>query len=99
MLYDLVSPIILASYVTDAAGTGLVHNASGFGNDDYLACKKYGIKPYVPIDAYGKYDATVLDKDLVGVFYENANEIIINKLKENNSLLKHEVITHSVAHD
>ena len=37
---DKVSPIILADYVTDTDGTGLVHNASGFGLDDYYACKK-----------------------------------------------------------
>jgi isoleucyl-tRNA synthetase len=99
MLYPLISPIILAEYVLDTNGTGLVHNASGFGSDDYLACKKYGIKPYVPIDAYGKFNDESIDKDLVGKFYLDTDEIIIEKLKLNNALLKHSVISHSVAHD
>jgi isoleucyl-tRNA synthetase len=99
LLYGLVSPIILADYVSDTNGTGLVHNASGFGNDDYLACKRYGIKPYVPIDAFGKFNNEVIDKELVGMFYLDANLLIIEKLKTNNVLLKHETITHSVAHD
>jgi isoleucyl-tRNA synthetase len=99
MLYDLYNPVILADYVSVESGTGLVHNASGFGNDDYLACKKYGIKPYVPIDEYGKFNSTSIDKSLIGMFYLDADEVIINKLKDNGALLKHEVITHSVAHD
>ncbi|MDR2829408.1 MAG: isoleucine--tRNA ligase, partial [Mycoplasmataceae bacterium] len=99
MLYGTVSPVISATYVIDSNGTGLVHNASGFGNDDYLACKRYGIKPYVPIDAYGKFTNESIDPQLVGMFYENANAIIIQKLKDAGALLKHEVIKHSVAHD
>jgi isoleucyl-tRNA synthetase len=77
----------------------LVHNAPGFGQDDYLACKKYGIKPYAPIDAYGKFDNTIIDKDLVGIFYDEANKIITEKLAAANSLLKLEFFSHSVAHD
>ncbi|GMO14367.1 MAG: isoleucine--tRNA ligase [Mycoplasmoidaceae bacterium] len=101
MLYNMVSPVILADYVADSSGTGLVHNASGFGKDDYLACKKYGIKPYVPIDQYGKFNDDILsiDKELKGVFYIDADKIIIMKLNNANALLKHDVITHSVAHD
>jgi isoleucyl-tRNA synthetase len=99
MLYGMINPIILADYVSDTGGTGLVHNASGFGNDDYLACKKYGIKPFVPIDAYGKFTNESPDADLVGVFYEKSNDIIVDKLTKANALLKHSIFTHSVAHD
>lgn len=48
-------PILPASYVTNSAGTGLVHTAPGHGFDDYLLCKEYGIPAYSPVDAAGKY--------------------------------------------
>ena len=97
--YNRKSPIILAEYVSDQDGTGLVHNAPGFGLDDYYACKKYGIEVFCPIDDNGKFDNSINDNELQGVFYTKANEIIIDRLRKNNSLLLVENITHSVAHD
>ena len=98
-LTKVINPIILAEYVSDSDGTGLVHNAPGFGLDDYYACKKYGINVYCPIDDFGKFDSTINDQDLVGIFYLKANDIIIDKLRNVNSLLLVEEIKHSVAHD
>ncbi len=67
------SPIILAEYVSDTGGTGLVHNAPGFGQDDYYACKKYNIDVYCPIDDFGKYNKDINDSELEGMFYLKAN--------------------------
>ncbi len=94
-----VCPVILAEYVGKDNGTGLVHNAPGFGNEDYVACKKYNIPPFSPIDAYGKYTNEIYDKELVGVFYADANPIIMERLSKSNSLLAQTKIVHSVAHD
>lgn len=91
--------IILDDYVSAEDGTGLVHNAPGFGLEDYYACKKYGIDALVNIDNYGKFNALVNDKELENIFYEDANPIIIQRLRDNNLILHHEKITHSVAHD
>jgi isoleucyl-tRNA synthetase len=91
--------VILATYVSDGDGTGLVHNAPDFGNDDYLACMKYNIKPFGPIDNYGKFNKNINDDELVGVFYNDANKIITEKLTKANALLNLSFITHSVAHD
>lgn len=91
--------IILAAYVSDKNGTGLVHTAPGFGHDDYLACKKYGIKVFCPINEYGKFTNEIKDKDLIDKFYVDANPIIIDKLLKLNCLEKAEVITHAMAHD
>jgi isoleucyl-tRNA synthetase len=77
----------------------LVHNAPGFGHDDYIACKKYGIDVYCPINSYGKFDNQIQDEELENVFYEKANPVILQRLQENNQLLFHEKIRHSVAHD
>jgi isoleucyl-tRNA synthetase len=98
-LYDRVSPIILASYVSNEDGTGLVHNAPGFGEDDYLACKKYGIAPFSPIDNYGKFTKEVNDPTIVGIFYNDADKIISETLLIKKALLRQEYIIHSVAHD
>ncbi|GAA5414355.1 isoleucine--tRNA ligase [Ureaplasma ceti] len=96
---DRTSPIILAEYVSAEDGTGLVHNAPGFGMDDYLACKKYNISPYTPINQFGKYDASINDAELEGMFYVDANPIVIERLQACNALLKQEKIVHSAAHD
>jgi isoleucyl-tRNA synthetase len=98
-IYDIESPIILADYVSNENGTGLVHNAPDFGAEDYLACKKYDIKPIGPLDNYGKFNDNCIDKELVGIFYDEANKIICDKLTAANALLKLEFFTHSVAHD
>ncbi|MGL5591700.1 MAG: isoleucine--tRNA ligase [Mycoplasmoidaceae bacterium] len=93
-----INKIILAKYVL-SDNTGLVHNAPGFGNDDYLACKKYGINVYCPIDSLGKFTNECNDEELVGKFYIDTNPIIIDRLKQSNSLIQYKKITHSAAHD
>lgn len=91
--------VIVDEYVSDSDGTGLVHNAPGFGHEDYIACKKYNIKPYCPIDNYGKFTKEVNNKDLEGLFYQDANKVILEKLEKKGLLLKQSKITHSAAHD
>ncbi|MCV3743278.1 isoleucine--tRNA ligase [Ureaplasma sp. ES3154-GEN] len=92
-------PIIMDEYVSDSDGTGLVHNAPAFGLEDYYACKKYNINAEVMIDQYGKYNALVNDPILENIFYEDANEIILDKLNDDHLLFDKKIITHSVAHD
>ena len=98
-LYDKKNIVINATYVSEKDGTGLVHNAPGFGHDDYLACKKYNIKTFCPIDNFGKFTDEVKDKELVGKFYIDANPIIIERLKKSGKLLLDEKIVHAAAHD
>lgn len=98
-LYDKKNPIILAEYVSIEDGTGLVHNAPGFGDDDYLACKKYGIEPYCPIDKLGKFTSEINDKQLEGIFYEAANPSLIERLENADCLLFKQKIVHSAAID
>ncbi len=94
-----INPVILADYVSDEDGTGLVHNAPGFGLDDYYACKKYNINVYCPIDEYGKFTSDVKIPELNGIFYEKANDIIINLLANSNALIHKSKFIHSVAID
>lgn len=96
--YDKDSLIILGDYVSDDAGTGCVHIAPGHGLDDFKVCLKYGIKPYCPVDEHG-YMTKDAGEELAGLFYEEANDKLIELLERNGALLKLIEITHSYPHD
>ena len=71
--------ILAADYVTTEDGTGVVHQAPGFGEEDKIACDAAGIVTVVPVDAAGKFTAEVFDYEGVHVF--DANLLIIDDLK------------------
>lgn len=89
---------MLGDFVTLDAGTGLVHTAPGFGEDDFWVGQKYGLEVAVPVDDQGKMTAEA-GADFEGVFYEKANAISLQKLTDLNLLLKQEDITHSYPFD
>jgi isoleucyl-tRNA synthetase len=90
--------VMLGDFVTLDSGTGLVHTAPGFGEDDFRVGKQYGLDIFVPVDDRG-YMTTEAGADFEGVFYEDANEIALNKLKEANVLLKQMDYEHSYPFD
>ena len=96
--FDRTSLVILGDYVTEDSGTGVVHIAPDHGMDDFTVARKYGIHPFVPIDARGCY-TSVVGPDFEGVYFENGNEVSLNKMKETNTLLKVSKFTHSYPHD
>ncbi|MCM0582389.1 isoleucine--tRNA ligase [Weissella diestrammenae] len=97
--YDDVSLLVmLADFVTLDAGTGLVHTAPGFGEDDFFVGQKYGLEVAVPVDYQGKM-LPEAGEDFAGVFYEDANAISLKKLADLGVLLKQEDITHSYPFD
>ncbi|ELL45011.1 isoleucine--tRNA ligase [Spiroplasma melliferum] len=87
-LYERDSLVVLGHHVTVEAGTGIVHTASGFGEDDYLIARANNIPIFAPLDDAGKYTAEVADNSLVGVYYEDANKMIGQRLEQNGALLK-----------
>ena len=93
---DRESPIVLADYVTLTDGTGCVHTAPGHGQEDYETGVRYNLPIYSPIDDYGRF--TEEAGDLKGLRYDEANDVIIEKLKKNDSLLYMEKFTHSYPH-
>lgn len=97
-LYSRISPVIVANYVTEDSGTGLVHIAPDFGVDDFNACLKYGIKPMCPVDERGIMHMDEKDP-LNGLFYEDANDVVISLLQENGKMLREQDIVHSYPHD
>ena len=92
---DLLYKIIPADYVSDADGTGIVHIAPAYGEDDFWAAKN--IDPKFPIllnvDDYGNFDETVHDWAGENIFV--ANPKIIQHLRENGHLVKKEQYKHS----
>jgi isoleucyl-tRNA synthetase len=90
------SRVILADYVTLEAGTGLVHIAPGHGQEDYDSGRKYGLKPYSPVDDQGRFTPEVPEFEGQSVWAANAG--IIALLQEKGRLLSAAEATHSYPH-
>ncbi len=90
------SRLVLAGYVSDREGTGCVHTAPGHGQEDYLTGLKYKLPVVMPVDEKGKFDATCAEFANLKVF--DANELIIEKMKKNNSLFYATETLHAYPH-
>jgi isoleucyl-tRNA synthetase len=88
--------ILNGDYVTIEEGTGIVHTAPGFGEDDNMVCKAVGIPTVCPVDDGGCF--TEIIKDYKGQQVFDANDPIILRLKEEGTLLKTEQILHNYPH-
>lgn len=95
--YDRTSLVVLGEHVTLDAGTGCVHTAPGHGEDDYHTGIKYGLDILSPVDEKGKF--TNEAPGFEGLFYEDANKAITEKLKETGHLLHLSFFTHQYPHD
>ena len=92
---DLLYQMIPADYVSDGDGTGIVHIAPAYGEDDFWAAKN--IDPKFPVllnvDDYGNYTPDV--RDWAGENIFDANPKVIAHLRENGHLVKKEQHRHS----
>jgi len=86
----------LGDFVTTEDGTGIVHTAPGFGEDDARVLKGTGIPVICPVDAECKFTSEV--SDFAGIFVKDADKAIIEKLKSEEKLLKRDQILHSYPH-
>ncbi len=82
-------------YVTTDAGTGIVHIAPGFGEDDNRVMKEAGMAEVFacPVDDAGKFTKEV--SDYVGVHVKEADKDIIKQLKDEGKLYEQGVLVHS----
>lgn len=96
-VYKRDSLVMVGDHVTADAGTGCVHTAPGHGEDDYQIGKRYGLDILSPVDNGGCY--TNEAPGFEGLFYEKANPVVIEKLKEENALLHVSKFKHSYPHD
>ena len=95
-LYDRFSPILLGDHVTLDAGTGCVHTAPGHGLEDWEVCQRYNIDVLSPLDAKGYWTDEV--EDMKGIYYEDGNKIVVERLDSCGALLGHKEISHSYPH-
>ncbi len=88
--------IVLADYVTVEDGTGLVHQSPAFGADDFAVCRKYGLPVTNPIAADGHFLPDL--KIVGGVFFKDADKLLIKELKSKGLLFKQQQYEHSYPH-
>ncbi|MDP2790362.1 MAG: isoleucine--tRNA ligase [Rectinemataceae bacterium] len=87
---------VLGNYVTTEDGTGIVHTAPGFGEDDYQVLKGRGIPVVCPVDAECRFTEEV--PDYKGIFVKDADKAILERLKAEGKLIKREQILHAYPH-
>ena len=88
--------IIAGDFVTTEDGTGVVHLAPGFGEDDQRVCSENGIGLVVPVDSRGLFMSEV--PDFEGMLVFDANPLIIRELKSRGIVLRHETYDHAYPH-
>lgn len=88
--------IFTADFVVEGDGTGIVHMAPGFGEDDQIVCQEEGIEIVCPVDNSGKFTNEV--PDFAGLQVFEANDPIIIKLKNQGSWIKTEQYIHNYPH-
>ncbi|HET9091187.1 MAG TPA: isoleucine--tRNA ligase [Acidimicrobiales bacterium] len=93
---DNAFSIVAGDFVTTEDGTGVVHMAPGFGEDDQNACEAAGIPVLVPVDDRGRFTSEIADFAGLQVF--EANPLIVAALAEKGALVRSEEFTHSYPH-
>ncbi len=88
--------VVEADFVTTEDGTGIVHIAPAFGEDDYKVGQKYGLPTLQPVDKSGRFTQEVTL--FAGEFVKKADPEIIENLRERGILYKSEIVTHSYPH-
>lgn len=83
-----------AEYVTTTDGTGVVHIAPAFGEDDTQVGRAYNLPLVQFVDARGRLTADC-GSDLEGLFVKDADKVVLRKLKEKGLLFKKAEFTHS----
>jgi len=88
--------VIVGDYVADNEGTGIVHQAPAYGEDDQKLCEAAGIPVYVSVNERGEYNSIITD--FVGQHVFEANKPITQKLKDMGRLLKQASYDHPYPH-
>jgi isoleucyl-tRNA synthetase len=88
--------VFVGDHVSTEDGTGIVHTAPGFGEDDYEVMKDSGVPVVCPVDDEGRYTSEVADYE--GRFVKDCDKDIMKRLKDEGSLVKRDQILHSYPH-
>ena len=93
---DKCFTVLHGDFVTTTDGTGIVHTAPGFGEDDNIVCKTVGIPTVCPVDDAGCFIEPINEFKGIQVF--ETNDKIIIKLKEEGKWVKTEQYLHNYPH-
>lgn len=85
--------VICGDFVSTEDGSGIVHIAPAFGQDDYEISKKYDLPMIQPVDRGGRFTEPV--DEFKGVFVKDADNDIIYNLKKADRMYRKETIEHS----
>lgn len=86
--------VLTDEYVTTTDGTGIVHQAPAFGEDDNRVMKAAGLTEVIlPMDAAGKFTADI--SDFKGMYFKDADKDIIKNLKDRGQLFHQSTLVHS----
>ncbi len=96
MKFEYDVPMLEAGFVDLEQGTGIVHCAPSHGPDDFNLCLKNNIKSSYTVDNAGLYTNEVPYFTNTHIF--KADDLVIEKLKEQNKLLKNDKLLHSYPH-
>ena len=88
--------ILGANFVETGDGTGVVHLAPGFGEEDQRVCVEQGISLVVPVDDEGNYTSAITEFAGQNVFDANPN--VIKHLKTQGNVVRHETYDHNYPH-
>ncbi|MDP7068131.1 MAG: isoleucine--tRNA ligase, partial [Acidimicrobiales bacterium] len=90
--------VLAADFVDTAEGTGVVHMAPGFGEDDQVVCEanEIEIRDAVPVDDQGRFTSIIREWSGDNVF--DANPKIIQHLKDLGKVLRHDTYEHNYPH-
>ncbi len=88
--------VLVGDFVTTEDGTGIVHMAPAFGEDDNVLCSAHGIDGPNPVQEDGTFDLRVTDFRGQHVF--DANPHIVQKLKAEGALVRRETYDHNYPH-
>jgi isoleucyl-tRNA synthetase len=88
--------VLAADFVSDADGTGVVHLAPAFGEEDQNACTAAGVPTIVTVDAHTRFTSLVPPYEGQQVF--EVNKPVIRELKARGVVLRQDTYTHSYPH-
>ena len=88
--------VLVGEYVTADEGTGIVHQAPAYGEDDQALCNEAGIPTYVSVNERGEFNSLITD--FAGMHVFDANKPITQKLKEQGSLFRQASYDHPYPH-
>ncbi len=85
--------VLVDSYVTTADGSGIVHQAPAYGEDDFRICKAANIEFVDPIDDEGRFKDPI--SEYKGMNFKEADKEITKRLKAEGKLIRQETVDHS----